>query len=178
VSLPRALVLPLSLFALASAGCGKDDKKGGSASTPAATASTPAASTPTPAAGSTGANTDLNKKPTIEKGSGPPPKKLVVQDIVEGSGPGAKVGDQLSMQYVGALYDTGQEFDASWDRGQPFPLQLGVQPVIDGWQQGLIGMKRGGRRKLIIPPELGYGPQGQGPIPPNATLVFIVDRLS
>ncbi|MDX6649506.1 MAG: hypothetical protein QOJ97_1457 [Solirubrobacteraceae bacterium] len=172
----RALLLLPVLAALALAGCGKD-KQASSVSTPAATASTPAATTAAPAP-TAGANTDLTKKPTIEKGTGPPPKKLVVQDIVTGSGPGAKRGDQLTMQYVGALYDTGQEFDASWDRGQPFPLQLGVQPVIEGWQQGLVGMKKGGRRKLIIPPDLGYGPQGQGPIPPNATLVFIVDRLS
>jgi peptidylprolyl isomerase len=183
MSLPRALVVPLSLATLAVAGCGKDSRKDGSASAPTATASTPAAtaapsagaSTP---AGGTGANTDLTRKPTVGPGSAPPPKQLVIQDIVKGSGPGAKRGDQLTMQYVGALYDTGQEFDASWDRGQPFPLQLGVQPVIEGWQRGLVGMKKGGRRKLIIPPDLGYGPQGQGPIPPNATLVFIVDRLS
>jgi len=144
---------------------------------PAATAATPAATTAAPS-GAADANTDLTKKPTIAKGSGPLPKKLVVQDIVKGSGPGAKPGEQLSMQYVGALYDTGQEFDASWDRGQPFTLQLGQGMVIRGWDQGLIGIKKGGRRKLIIPPDLGYGPQGQGPIPPNATLVFIVDRLS
>jgi peptidylprolyl isomerase len=169
------------LAALAFAGCGQDKKTANSASTPAATTSTPATTPPaggTGTAAPAGANTDLTKKPTIAKGSGPAPKTLVVQDIVTGSGPGAKRGDQLTMQYVGALYDTGQEFDASWDRGQPFPLQLGVQPVIEGWQRGLIGMKKGGRRQLIIPPSLGYGAQGQGPIPPNATLVFIVDRLS
>ncbi|MDX6669839.1 MAG: hypothetical protein QOI91_202 [Solirubrobacteraceae bacterium] len=180
----RALLLLPVLAALALAGCSKDNKQANSASTPAATASTPAATTPAGGTGTaapaaaTGANTDLTKKPTIQKGSGPAPKKLVVQDIVKGSGPGAKPGEQMSMQYVGALYDTGQEFDASWDRGQPFTLQLGQGMVIAGWDQGLVGIKKGGRRKLIIPPDLGYGPQGQGPIPPDATLVFIVDRLS
>jgi peptidylprolyl isomerase len=177
VTRPRPVLLLPALAALALAGCGNDKKQTSSASTPAATASTPAATTATPAP-TAGANTDLTKKPTIAKGTGPPPKKLVVQDIVKGSGPGAKRGDQLTMQYVGALYDTGQEFDASWDRGQPFPLRLGQGMVIAGWDQGLVGLKKGGRRKLIIPPDLGYGPQGQGPIPPNATLVFIVDRIS
>ncbi|MEX0621338.1 MAG: FKBP-type peptidyl-prolyl cis-trans isomerase [Solirubrobacterales bacterium] len=123
--------------------------------------------------------TDTSVKPTIEAPGDPAPTELVTNDIVEGSGPAAKNGDEVSVQYVGALYDTGQEFDASWDRGTPFDLTLGGGTVIQGWDQGLVGMKAGGRRELIIPPDLGYGPQGQPPsIPANATLIFVVDMLS
>jgi peptidylprolyl isomerase len=82
------------------------------------------------------------------------------------------------MQYVGALYSDGPEFDASWDTGQPFDFTLGEGTVIAGWDQGIVGMRVGGRREMIIPPDLGYGPTGQPPdIPPDATLVFIVDLL-
>jgi peptidylprolyl isomerase len=81
--------------------------------------------------------------------------------------------------YVGMNFSNGQEFDASWDSGQPYPVQLGAGGVIQGWEQGLIGIRQGGRRKLTIPPELGYGPQGQPPaIPPNETLIFVVDAVS
>jgi peptidylprolyl isomerase len=176
VTFARLALLPLVLLALVAAGCDDDEKKDESA---AATTAAPAQTTTTakPAAG--GESTDLKKKPTIEKGSGPAPTKLVVEDIVEGSGPGAKAGDQLTMQYVGALYDNGQEFDASWDRGEPFQLQLGQGMVIPGWDEGLVGIKKGGRRKLVIPANLAYGAQGSPPaIPPNATLIFIVDRVA
>ena len=179
MSSPRALVVLLALLALAAAGCGDDDEESGSAatsSTPAATAET----TPTTAKPAAGAdNTDVKKKPTIEKGTGKPPTKLVVEDIVEGAGPGAKDGDELTMHYVGADYTTGEQFDASWDRGEPFTLTLGQGMVIPGWDKGLVGIKKGGRRKLVIPPDLAYGPQGSPPaIGPNATLIFIVDRVS
>lgn len=123
--------------------------------------------------------TDTSVKPTIEAPEDPAPTELVINDIVEGSGPAAKDGDKVSVQYVGALYDTAAEFDASWDRGEPFELTLGGGTVIQGWDQGLVGMKAGGRRELIIPPDLGYGPQGSPPsIPANATLIFIVDMIS
>lgn len=118
-------------------------------------------------------------KPKVEVPDGPPPKKLEIKDITEGSGPEAKSGDQLSMQYVGVVYKTGKEFDASWDRGQPFDFALGQGSVIPGWDQGIVGMKAGGRRELTIPPELGYGAAGSPPsIPPNATLIFVVDLIS
>ena len=126
-----------------------------------------------------GEQTDTTVKPVITASEDPAPTELVVNDIVEGTGPAAADGDEVSVQYVGALYETGEEFDASWDRGQPFDLTLGGGTVIQGWDQGLVGMKAGGRRELIIPPDLGYGPQGSPPsIPANATLVFIVDMLS
>ena len=100
-----------------------------------------------------------------------------MRDIVTGKGPAAKPGDTLTMQYVGTAWSNGQQFDASWDAGQPFPFQLGAQMVIPGWDEGMVGMKKGGRRLLVIPPDLGYGPSGSGPIGPNETLVFVVDLV-
>ena len=122
---------------------------------------------------------DVGTKPTVEVPTGPAPKQLVVKDLKTGDGAEAKSGDQVSVQYVGVLYDGGKEFDASWDRGEPFAFQLGGGQVIPGWDQGVEGMKVGGRRELIIPPDLAYGAQGQPPtIPPNATLVFVIDLVS
>jgi len=124
-------------------------------------------------------STDLNTKPKIEASSAPAPTTLQKKDIVVGDGAEAKSGDSVSVQYVGAIYDTGKEFDASWDRGQPFTFTLGGGQVIKGWDEGVEGMKVGGRRELIIPPDLGYGAQGSPPtIPANATLVFVVDLKS
>jgi peptidylprolyl isomerase len=122
-------------------------------------------------------SSDLTK-PTVEVPSGPPPSSLQVKDITEGDGAEAKPGDTLNVQYVGVDYDSGKEFDSSWDGGQPFTFQLGGGQVIPGWDQGIQGMKVGGRRELIVPPDLAYGKQGQPPaIGPNATLVFVVDLL-
>ena len=129
--------------------------------------------------GKTTSVADPGTKPTVEVPKGPPPSQLVVKDLKEGDGAEAKAGDQVSVQYVGVLYDGGEEFDSSWERGQPFPFQLGSGQVIPGWDQGVEGMKVGGRRELIIPPDLAYGPTGQPPsIPPNATLVFVIDLVS
>jgi peptidylprolyl isomerase len=102
------------------------------------------------------------------------PPGLTITDLTVGTGPGAKAGDQVTVDYRGALYP-GAEFDNSYDRGQPFPVQLGKGLVIAGWDEGLVGMKVGGKRLLVIPPDKGYGPRGQGPIPPNATLRFVVE---
>jgi peptidylprolyl isomerase len=132
--------------------------------------------------GSGGATTsvaDTGPKPTVEVPKGPAPTHLVVNDLNNGDGAEAKSGDQVSVQYVGVLYSDGKQFDSSWDRGQPFSFQLGGGQVIPGWDQGVAGMKVGGRRELIIPPALGYGAQGQPPtIPANATLVFVIDLVS
>jgi peptidylprolyl isomerase len=129
----------------------------------------------TPAAG----EGDLATKPKIAKPSGNPPKELVAQDLVVGNGAEAKGGDQVSVQYVGNTFKENKEFDTSWkgDKpGDPFQFQLGSGNVIQGWDQGVVGMKVGGRRKLIIPPDLAYGAQGSPPkIGANETLVFIVD---
>ncbi len=122
---------------------------------------------------------DTSKRPVIPKPTGAPPRRLVKEDIVKGKGPGAKPGDVVVVNYVGMNFSNGQEFDASWDRGEPFPVQLGAGNVIPGWEKGLIGIKKGGRRKLTIPPELAYGAEGSPPaIPPNETLVFVIDALA
>ncbi|MGK2932377.1 MAG: FKBP-type peptidyl-prolyl cis-trans isomerase [Solirubrobacterales bacterium] len=123
-------------------------------------------------------STDTEKKPTIDACKGTPPTALESIDVVEGDGAEAKAGDKLSMQYVGTIYETGDEFDASWERGEPFEFTLGGGEVIKGWDEGIEGMKVGGRRELIIPPDLGYGLEGSPPsIPADATLVFVVDLL-
>ena len=115
----------------------------------------------------------------IPKPTGSPPRKLVVEDIVKGKGKAAKKGDTVIVNYVGENFSNGKEFDASWDRGQPFPVTIGRTQVIEGWTRGLVGIRKGGRRMLTIPPELGYGPNGYPPaIPPNETLIFVVDAVS
>lgn len=117
--------------------------------------------------------------PEVQIPSGPAPTSLVKKDLKVGTGAEAKSGDKVSVQYIGVLYDNGTKFDASYDRGQPFSFQLGGGQVIPGWDQGVVGMKVGGLRELIIPPGLAYGAQGQPPtIPANATLVFVVDLVS
>ena len=117
--------------------------------------------------------------PTVELPSGPAPTQLVVKDLKTGNGAEAKSGDRVSVQYIGVLYDNGSKFDSSYDHGQPFSFKLGGGQVIPGWDQGVAGMKVGGRRELIIPPGLAYGAQGQPPtIPANATLVFVIDLVS
>jgi peptidylprolyl isomerase len=115
-------------------------------------------------------------KPVVKPPKGAPPKQLEVKDLVEGSGEEAKAGDEVTVDYVGVLYKSGKEFDSSWSRHQPFPFPLGKGEVIPGWDQGVEGMKVGGRRELIIPPELAYGKSGYPPaIPPNETLIFVID---
>jgi peptidylprolyl isomerase len=162
----------LATAAIAVAGCGS------STSTTAEIPAGPAPSAPPAPKASTNLK-DTKTKPSIPTPTGKPPTKLVVKDIVQGKGRAAKKGDQLSVQYVGVTFSTGQEFDASWDRGSPLPVQLGKGMVIKGWDQGLVGIKPGGRRELIIPANLAYGAQGQPPtIGPNEPLVFIVDALS
>jgi FKBP-type peptidyl-prolyl cis-trans isomerase len=123
-----------------------------------------------------GISTNTKKKPKIPKASGKPPAKLTVVDIVKGKGAGAQDGDTLTVDYAGDSWSTGKEFDASWNSGQTFPVTLGQGQVIQGWEQGLVGMKEGGRRLLVIPPGLGYGASGSPPkIKPNETLLFVID---
>ena len=121
----------------------------------------------------------LAKKPVVVVPTGPAPTKLIVRDLVVGTGQTAKKGDTVTVNYVGVLFKTGKEFDSSWSRNQPFTTALSTGSVIPGWVQGIPGMKVGGRRELIIPPSLGYGKAGSPPkIPGNATLVFVVDLLA
>jgi peptidylprolyl isomerase len=122
---------------------------------------------------------DTHTRPHIPKPSGAPPRRLVKEDIVKGKGAPAKNGDTLTVNYVGVTFSTGEEFDASWDRGEPFQFTLGAGQVISGWDKGLVGMRKGGRRMLTIPPELAYGTAGSPPlIGPNETLVFVVDLVA
>jgi peptidylprolyl isomerase len=118
------------------------------------------------------------EKPEVTAGNEPPPADLVVEDLAVGDGDEAKPGQSVSVHYVGVAHSTGKQFDASWDRGSPFDFPLGAGRVIAGWDRGVAGMKVGGRRRLVIPPHLGYGNQGAGgAIKPGETLVFVVDLL-
>jgi peptidylprolyl isomerase len=117
-------------------------------------------------------------KPEIEFFDPEPPTDLVVTDITEGDGAEATSGSTVEVHYVGVTHSTGEEFDASYNRGQPLSFRLGVGQVISGWDQGVTGMKVGGRRQLVIPPHLGYGDRGAGGvIGPGETLIFVVDLL-
>ncbi|MFE6609853.1 FKBP-type peptidyl-prolyl cis-trans isomerase [Amycolatopsis sp. NPDC057786] len=118
------------------------------------------------------------EKPQIDRPEGPAPSDLEKSDITVGEGQEAKAGDTVSVHYVGVSHSTGDQFDASWDRGEPLRFGLGAGQVIPGWDQGVAGMKVGGRRKLVIPPHLAYGERGAGGvIKPNETLIFVVDLV-
>ncbi len=118
-------------------------------------------------------------KPEIDFPEGEPPTELQITDEIVGEGPEATAGSTVSAHYVGVAYSTGEEFDASWNRGQAFDFRLGAGQVIAGWDAGIAGMKVGGRRKLVIPPHLGYGQRGAGgAIKPNETLIFVVDLVA
>ena len=120
----------------------------------------------------------IGTQPTITVPPGTPPTQLEVKDLIIGTGPAAKAGDTVSVQYVGVAYSSKQIFDSSWSRGQPFQFALGRGTVIPGWEEGVVGMQVGGRRELIIPPSLAYGAQSPGSgIAANDTLIFIVDLV-
>jgi FKBP-type peptidyl-prolyl cis-trans isomerase len=167
----RLLILPALIAALTLSACGSD-KSTETAATPQATA------TDSDVEGTVTVTGDLGKKPTIKvtPDNPTPPGELVIKDIKKGTGKTAKAGDTVSVQYVGSLYHNNEVFDNSWDKGQPFSFPLGQGQVIQGWDKGVEGMTVGGRRELVIPPDLGYGAQGSPPtIPAGATLVFVVD---
>lgn len=159
------LVVPLLL--LSTAACGSEDKDSDSASTSAVSMTN---GLPTITAGK-----KFGEKPTLAKGEGEPPKDLKVNVISEGGGPALKKGDLAKVDYLGQLWDGDKPFDNSFDRGEPYPVTIGGGGVIEGWQKALDGQKVGSRIEVSIPPELGYGAQGQGEIPANATLVFVMD---
>lgn len=115
-------------------------------------------------------------KPEIDFIEGPAPDELIITDLVEGTGEQAKPGDTVDVHYVGVEFDTGEQFDASWDRGESISFPLAG--LIAGWQEGIPGMKVGGRRQLVIPPELAYGPAGGGHRLSGKTLVFVIDLLA
>ena len=117
-------------------------------------------------------------KPEIDFPGGTAPTDLVIEELVLGDGAEAKAGDSISAHYVGVAHSTGEEFDASWNRGAPLDFRLGVGQVIKGWDDGIVGMKVGGRRKLTIPANLAYGDRGAGgSIKPGETLIFVVDLV-
>jgi peptidylprolyl isomerase len=118
------------------------------------------------------------QKPEVGPIAGDPPAELQIEDITVGDGPEAEPGHAVTVHYVGVAHSTGKQFDASWDRGDAFQFPLGGGRVIRGWDEGVAGMKVGGRRKLTIPPHMGYGANGAGnAIKPNETLIFVVDLL-
>ena len=166
----RRLLTALAAAAvLALAACGDDDDDG---------ADTNASDTTAEQSAPAGEDVDTSKKPKVTVPKGEPPAGLQIKDLKEGDGQTAKSGDTVTVHYVGVAYSTGKQFDASWDRKEPFPFQLGAGQVIPGWDQGVAGMKVGGRRELTIPPDLAYGETGAPPdIGPNETLIFVVDLL-
>lgn len=156
-----AVALSLSLAA-----CGSDD----GADSPGSSSSA--------AAGEVTA--DLSEKPEVPASDEPAPDELVIDDVVEGDGAEAVEGSTADVKYVGAFYETGEEFDSSWSRSADETIQvpLGAGRVIPGFEQGIEGMKVGGRRTITIPSDLGYGPEGSPPvIPGDATLVFVMDLV-
>lgn len=154
----KLALIAAALIALVAAGCGDDDPGSGTGGEARA------------AAGAA--------KPEVEVPDGEPPKRLVVDDIVVGDGAAAQVGDELTLEYVGVNFGDGSEFDSSWDRGEALRFELGSETVIAGWEEGLEGMRVGGRRRLTIPPGLAYGKVGSPPaIPPHETVVLVVDLI-
>ena len=118
------------------------------------------------------------EKPEIDFPEGPPPTDLVIVDEIPGDGDEAVPGRTVAAHYVGVSYSTGEEFDSSWSRGDPLSFPLGGGRVIKGWDQGIAGMRVGGRRRLVIPPHLAYGDRGAGgAIAPGETLIFVVDLV-
>ncbi len=149
-------------------------------STTQTTPTTPTTSTSAGASGTatTPSSGPLSKEPKIPHGVGStPPTNLVKVDVIKGTGAEAKQGSTVEVNYVGGLWKTGKEFDASWRRKEPFKFTIGGGEVIKGWEEAVVGMKVGGRRLIVIPPALGYGAKSTSSIPGNSTLTFIIDLL-
>ena len=153
-----------------------------SSSSSSSTTTTPSVATTTPIVigtiASPSAAGTIGTQPTIIVPTGRPPTQLESKDLIVGTGPAAKAGDKVTVQYVGVSYSSKQIFDSSWSHNQPFAFTLGNGTVIPGWDKGVVGMQVGGRRELIIPPNLAYGAQSPGSgIAANDTLVFVVDLV-
>ena len=164
------------------AGCGQKDAPQASGATagppPPSSAAAPVAKGRECTADAVKTTGKFGENPTITiPDDCDPPKKLITKDLAEGTGAGAKAGQKLEMNYSLVTWSDKQKLDSSFDRGETFPLTLGAGKVIPGWDQGLVGIKQGGRRLLIIPPDLAYGQGGRG-IKPNETLVFVTDAVS
>lgn len=192
----RSLIPAALALALVAAGCGSSTAtapgvqlapSGGATadsvtSAPSSSSSSSASSTTTTTSSTSTSTTPLptafDTKPKVVPPTGPPPKKLVIKDLIKGTGPVAKASSTVTVQYVGVLYANGTQFDASWNDGAGKPVTFPLSGVIKGWQEGIPGMRVGGRRELIIPPSLGYGSTPQAKIPANSTLVFVIDLHS
>lgn len=189
----RGITLLISgLFVVGAASCGSNADVGNGGTKAATTVNSPSSSAPgTTAAASTaaaavgdaalpGISGPVNAKPTIKIPSTPAPKELVVKVLVEGTGAAVASGKDLTAHYVGQVYETGKQFDASWDRGQPATFPIGVGRLIKAWDQGLVGKKLGSRVLIVVPPALGYGATGNpsAGIKGTDTLVFVVDLVS
>jgi len=186
----RSILIVAFCVALVVAGCGgssSDNSSTGStesstASTGSSTGSTGSSESPEsgkPGDPSETTSTAKKTKPTVTVPKGISPKKYAFRELEEGTGATAKKGDTVTVQYVGVGYDSEEEFDSSWSRNEPFTFTLGAGEVIKGWDQGVEGMKVGGRRELLLPPGLAYGAAGSPPsIGPNETLIFVIDLLS
>lgn len=163
------VVAGLALAAAIAACGGSSTKAKGVVLAPSQGLTAPPAPPPLPAA--------LSHQPAVTVPKSPPPNHLVIKDLIKGTGPVATPTSTVSVQYVGVLYKTGKQFDASWSNGTGTPVQFSLSGgVIKGWTQGIPGMRVGGRRELIIPPALAYGSKGSGSkIPPNSTLIFVID---
>jgi peptidylprolyl isomerase len=191
--MPKKTTLTLTLAAIAVggalAGCGSSTSTAAGVAQAPSAGATQGAITTAPAASSTSSSTTtsatstpnvplpaaLKTKPKVVVPAGPPPKHLVVKDLIKGTGPAATANSTVTVQYVGEDYKTHKVFDASWNHPGAKPLTDPLSNLIKGWQQGIPGMKVGGRRELIIPPSLGYGATAQPGIPANSTLVFVID---
>ena len=171
-----ALVVTASLAACAGDEASTSTGSGAAASSGSPACESRAATAEAPA----GVSTDLTQAPEVVPSDAPPPCELEISDVVVGPGAEAVEGSTVSLKYVGAFYETGEEFDSSWSRGadETLPVTLGEGRVIPGFEQAVYGMQVGGRRLVTIPSDLGYGPAGQGPIPGDATLVFVLDLVS
>jgi peptidylprolyl isomerase len=174
----RLALILIACLALFVAGCGSDDDSSTSSSESTAT-STESSQSPSESDGGEESSGGEKTKPVVTVPSGAPPKKLEIKELEKGTGATAKAGDEVTVQYLGVGYDSEEEFDSSWSRSEPFSFNLGAGEVIAGWDQGVAGMKVGGRRELIIPANLAYGPAGSPPvIGPNETLIFVIDLLA
>jgi FKBP-type peptidyl-prolyl cis-trans isomerase len=175
---PR-LLLTLAV-AVSLAACGSDDESTQSSGQTAAESTAPTCETRSaPAEAPAEVSTDLAVAPEVPTTDAAPPCDLEISDVVVGTGPEAVEGSEVAVKYVGGFYGTGEGFDSSWSRGadETLPVTVGAGQVIPGFDQAISGMHVGGRRMVVIPSDLGYGPTGQGPIPGGATLVFVLDLV-
>ena len=170
-------VLALSISLTACGDDGESSSDGQGAAEPTAQA---CETRPGTAAAPAEVSTDLTVAPEVPGSDEAPPCALVISDVVVGTGPEAVDGSTVALKYAGAFYETGEEFDSSWSRGaeETLPVTVGAGQVIAGFEEAIRGMQVGGRRMVTIPSDLGYGPAGQGPIPGDATLVFVLDLVS